>query len=197
MYNFDFLRIGKAKTTAGMIRPTPQLSNVKPQTVPVAERPRNCIEHGCDRYGDPNMMGRCTEHYNLAQRTFYQAYPPHPKNPGVPLRGNISQFNVSEKERVQILPAPPGWLQDPSTSAHVQNQPIRQQDRIPQQPNQDQGYLQAMAKVEGTRKNGATCKTNGCVNFGNSKCEGFCNSCYIQIQREMSRSAMRDPNMCC
>lgn len=187
----------KAKTTAGLLRPTPQLSNIKPRTVPMSERPRNCIEPGCDRYGDPNMMNRCTEHYELVQRTFYPAYPPHPKFPEVPLTGNINQFNVSEKEKVQIVQAPPGWLPGPSTSAYSQNQQIRQQDRAVQQPNQDQGYLQAMAKVEGARKNVALCKINGCSNYGNSKCEGFCNSCYIKIQRQRSRSVTRDQNLCC
>lgn len=159
-----------------------------------------CVEPGCDKYGDERMNYRCTFHYNVyhglyangietsnrptstqpsnisrtapvvSNRTTQASYStglpgarmlgshtaPHPMIPS-----QVENYNVPEREPMNNLSRPT------SSTAGV-----------------EQKYNQAMSKVERERRSIQTCKTQNCSNYGNSQKEGYCNSCYTEIQKQ-------------
>ena len=62
----------------------------------------------------------------------------------------------------------------------------------PQAPETtEEGYKAAMRRLEGSMRSSVRhCKTTGCKNFGNPKSQGFCNTCYKQLQES-------HPHHCC
>ncbi|XP_022294092.2 tumor necrosis factor alpha-induced protein 3-like isoform X3 [Crassostrea virginica] len=157
-------------------------------TAPHARQSLNCVEPGCDKFGDPSMSYRCTEHY---RRAMQRAPPPH--SSPYPLPAEVERYNVAEKDRVAAaaVPLPPQNYNIPvSTAAY--NIPVSAA-ATPQHGGSQ--YIQTMQKVEGSRK-GNKCKTSNCDNYGNPSSQGYCNACY-----KSRTSGGNDPRqgryMCC
>ncbi|XP_062608829.1 tumor necrosis factor alpha-induced protein 3-like isoform X3 [Saccostrea cucullata] len=140
---------------------TPRQSNTAPHLRPGV----NCVEPGCDKFGDPSMSYRCTEHYRQA---IFRA--PPPRTSPYPLPAEVEQYNVAEKDR-----GPPIHTQLPQPFSPQQyNIPVTSSGATRMENSQ---YIQTMEKVEGSRK-GQKCKTLSCNNYGNSSKQGYCNACY-------------------
>ncbi|XP_061193602.1 tumor necrosis factor alpha-induced protein 3-like isoform X2 [Saccostrea echinata] len=148
---------------------TPRQTNTAPHLRPGL----NCVEPGCDKYGDPSMSYRCTEHYRQA---IFRA--PPPRSSPYPLPSEVEQYNVAEKDR-----GPPVHTQLPQPFSPQQyNIPVSSSGtRI-----ENSQYIQTMEKVEGSRK-GQKCKTPSCNNYGNSSKQGYCNACYKERTNVGSR----------
>lgn len=166
----------------------PLFSNKKPtndtrlhKTEPLAKltQGKPCIEKGCQRYGDPAQDFRCSQHYVEARRFA-------PKTSDQSLKNLLQAINPSQR---------PAYMNGNETSRllNIQGQrplnltvnntgPTENQNGT---VNDDQ-FLQSYGKLESSRKSKERCRNReiiGCHNYGNSKTEGYCNTCYTNLKR--------------
>ncbi|XP_056014394.1 tumor necrosis factor alpha-induced protein 3-like isoform X6 [Ostrea edulis] len=162
-----------AMSTAPMRNIQPVVVTRQNNTAPHLRPGLNCLEPGCDKFGDPSMSYRCTEHYRQAIQTA-----PPPRSSPYRLPSEVEQYNVAEKDRIATV-----HTQMPTSLTPQQyNIPVTSTGASGTGRSQ---YIQAMQKVEGSRK-GKKCKTPSCNNYGNSSKRGYCNACFIDrtVRRE-------------
>lgn len=160
-----------------------------------------CIEPGCDKYGDESMHYRCTFHYNVLKEMYGGSVGP-PSRPGtintnvptcvsrtVPVTSNITRPGLPFSATVPGATSPTRTY--PLLPAQVEmfnvpeREPLNDLSRTSvTSPGVEQKYSLAMSKVERERRSIKFCKGVGCNNYGNSSKEGYCNSCYPEIQRQ-------------
>lgn len=168
-----------AVTTAPIRTAKPEVVPRQNNTAPHLRQSMNCVEPGCDKFGDPSMSNRCTEHYRQAMRR-----PPPPHSSPFLLPFQVEQYNVAEKDRNTAMPLPPEHYNIPVTSTNTGKSPLGGSQ-----------YIQAMQKVEGSRK-GNKCKSASCDNYGNSSNQGYCNACFKE-RTSGGNDRVQGNYMCC
>ena len=137
-----------------------------PKTNPVL--PTNylkCSHPGCNKQANRQILeGYCNDcHQVYRQQGLYGEVPVG--NPG-PQMGNRGRFAFSSQSTV-----PEGWMNAGPPGYGAGTERGGQNEEIgfppPAEPNRtDMG-----------------CKSNGCTNFGNPRCQGYCNSCFRHIKK--------------
>ncbi|XP_033740863.1 uncharacterized protein LOC117327794 [Pecten maximus] len=167
---------------------TPQMTqggarHTKGDRVPlkVQNKSQFCLEPGCDRFGDPNMYYRCTEHYQMALSDFQPQPPPSNKYSA----REVMNYNLAEKQPPynmpgQPSPVHPSPLSGPPNANYMNNLSRPPTYNNPSQPAcpQNTAFHSAMSTVENNLKNRVLCKTAGCTNIGSGMRRGYCSECY-------------------
>ncbi|KAJ8385563.1 hypothetical protein AAFF_G00185170 [Aldrovandia affinis] len=132
-----------------------------PTNTPLSSTLRNlprCSGHGCEMLGNPTFRGLCERCFLVHYRGTIE-----PQAPGA-LAGRQGGDQLSGRyHRPQAKPDPPGERAE-------KKDPME----MTESPTHSLGNAQASAKTDRPRP----CQGRGCTNFGNSRCNGLCNSCY-------------------
>ncbi|XP_069129293.1 uncharacterized protein [Argopecten irradians] len=162
---------------------------------------QRCLEPGCDKYGDPNMYFRCTEHYEMTNMSEYQPQPPPANQYNA---GEVMHYNVAEKQPWQPPAVYP--TQRPPNGGYMNNlsrPPPNDNPNAPVTYSQNSAFRSAMSNVENNMRNRVLCKTTGCKNIGSGMRKGYCSECYpYTLQRRGNDEELPpdDPRMnygCC
>ncbi|MGH0144746.1 UNVERIFIED_CONTAM: hypothetical protein FKN15_012583 [Acipenser sinensis] len=144
----------------------PQVSSV------LRNMPRCCVP-GCSMLGNPRYNGCCEKCFILNQNTGLQ------RSGGNPSAAHPGQRTASPNRQHYRPPAEHELLCENFMEKAVLG--TRKEPIGPAGSDQS-----AAANPEQAER---TCRASGCRNYGNSKCEGYCNECYHRI-----RSRHRDPD---
>ncbi|XP_076076930.1 uncharacterized protein LOC143047640 [Mytilus galloprovincialis] len=176
---------------------------MKPLPIRPIKKGTICIEPGCDKYGDESMYYRCTFHYNVLKEMYGGSVGP-PVRPGSGTINTSVPTSVSRTAPVTSNITRPGMTLNatiPGATSPTRTYPMLpaqvEQYNVPEReplndlsrtsvtgPGVEQKYSLAMSKVERERRSIKICKGVGCNNYGNTSKEGYCNSCYPEIQRQ-------------
>ncbi|OWF55126.1 Tumor necrosis factor alpha-induced protein 3 [Mizuhopecten yessoensis] len=162
----------------------PRTYNNAPVTqggVPPMIQSQHCLEPGCDKYGDPNMCFRCTEHYRIASSGFQ----PQPPPSNMYSAGEVMKYNLAENQPLYNMPGQPPLQTNPVLG--LPNEGYMNNLSKPQSSpatSQNAAFQTAMSNVENNLKNRVLCKTDGCQNIGSGMRRGYCSECYpYSLQR--------------
>ncbi|CAG2197947.1 A20 [Mytilus edulis] len=176
---------------------------MKPLPIRQIRKGTICIEPGCDKYGDESMYYRCTFHYNVLKEMYGgSAGPPSRTGPGTintsvptsvsrtaPVTSNIPRPGMNLNATIPGATSPTRTY--PMLPAQVEQYNVPEREPMNDlsrttvtSPGVEQKYSLAMSKVERERRSIKFCKGLGCNNYGNTSKEGYCNSCYPEIQRQ-------------
>ena len=143
----------------------------------VGSRGQHCVEKGCQRYGDPAQDFRCSQHYAETRRVT-------PKTSEQSLNLILNAIDPSQRAAFLKGHEPHRMLngQDPHPG-HVAVMG-RKNDQHTDKQSGDQ-FLETFGKLETRMKSKTLCKNNatiGCKNYGNSRTEGYCNTCFTHMK---------------
>lgn len=184
-----------------------------------------CLEPGCDKYGDESMHYRCTYHYDIL-KSKYDSETSAPTNQGIVLTNvptSTGRYSPMMTNLSSILPGtnfsatvPPRQVSRSAPMLPLQVEMYNVPEREPLNDLSrsastssitgtgtgiEHKYTQAMSKVERDQRSIAICKRSNCDNYGNSQKEGYCNSCFAEVQRQRlignATKPQYDDHYCC
>ncbi|XP_036397458.1 tumor necrosis factor alpha-induced protein 3-like [Megalops cyprinoides] len=109
--------------------------------------------------GKPSFKGFCERCYLANHKGSLDSQTPEPKSGGQ--RSSQLSDGHHRLTAKQLLPSE----RKEKTTAHVEER---------RSPIRSLGSAQASAELDRPRP----CRRKGCTNYGNSRCQGLCNSCY-------------------